>query len=134
MPALLLLVLLIGFGGYNYHRNWQIEQQGESARPFRTYTLDDLTALRDAYEQEAQQYERRYTKKDRQRVRASGEGLMAERVAEFERIKRNSEKLRALGGQVAEHEARLAEIQREIDYRLTLDQGMALHLRRLTTI
>jgi hypothetical protein len=131
---LVLLLLLVGLGAYNYHRNWQAEQREEGNRPFRTYSLEDLTALRDAYDAEAKQYERRYASQDQVRYRASGEGLMAERVAEFERIKRNSTQLRELGGAVAEREARRADIQREIDLRSGNADGLALHLRRLTTI
>jgi hypothetical protein len=134
MPALLALVVLLGVGGYNYHRNWSVEQVELTHRPFRSYAMDDLTSLQSAYEAEASEYERRYSSQDRARYRASGEGLMAERVQEFERIKRNSESLRALGGEVATREAQIAEIKREIDYRLAMGAGLQIHLRRLTTI
>jgi hypothetical protein len=134
MPLLLMLILLIGLGGYNYHRNWKAEQN-TGPRPFETYETEDLSQLRDAYEAEVSQYETRYSAQNQRRVRASGDdALMQERVGEFERIQRNTERLRDLGTQVAEREARLREIEKELDYRLALATGFTLHVKRLTSI
>lgn len=134
MPVLLLLVLLIGLGGYNYHRNWKAEQN-TGPRPFQGYEIEDLGQLRDAYDAEVAEYEQHYSAQQQKRYRAKGsKALMGERVDEFERIQHNSERLRDLGTQVAEREARLREIEKELDYRIALDTGFALHLKRLTSI
>jgi len=129
-----LLVLLAGLGGYNYHRNMMLEQQDSRPRPFEGYASADLEALRDAYTGEAARNQKRYDSRDRMRVRASGEGLMDERLDEFERIQRNSSALRAIGGQVAEQEARVREIDAELEVRSSMKSGMELHLERLLTI
>jgi hypothetical protein len=131
---LLGLVLLIGLGGYNYHRNWQSEQVDQGPRPFETYETADLTALRDAYEVEAAQYEQRYSAQERQRYRSKGEGLMGERVEDFERIQRNSGRLRELSADVADRQARMRDIERELDIRLAQANGLALHMKRLISL
>ena len=131
---LLLLVLAMGIGGYNYHRNWTAERAAQGPRPFEGYSAGDLTKLRDAYAQEMEQFEQRYALQRSRRVRATGEGLMGERLEEFERIQQTSTQLREIATEVADRQARLGEIERELAYRTTLDDGFALHMRRLTRI
>ena len=82
------------------------------------------------FKQSKQRYEARNT----QRTRASGNGLMGERVREFERIQNTANALRELNTQVAEQEARLGDIEKELTYRASLAAGFGLHLKRLTTI
>lgn len=132
--VLALLVLLVGGGAWNYHRNLQAEQRDDRPRPFAKYETTDLEALRAAYAQEAESSRQRYTAQSARRQRASGEGLMDERVREFERIQRTSDRLRELRADVAEQEARLREIDAELLRRSGAASGMALHLQRLLTI
>jgi hypothetical protein len=134
VQLLLLLVLLAGAGGYNYYRNMMLEQQDNRPRPFKGYATTDLESLRDAYTGEAARSQKRYDSRDQSRVRASGEGLIDQRLDEFERIQHNSSALREIGGQVAEQEARVREIEEELQYRSSLKSGMDLHLKRLLTI
>jgi hypothetical protein len=132
--VLALLVLLVGGGAWNYHRNLQSEQQDDRPRPFANYETTDLEALRAAYAQEIESSQQRYTAHSARRQRASGEGLMDERVREFERIQRTSDRLRELRADVAEQEARLREIDAELARRAGAASGMRLHLERLLTI
>ncbi|MBW2230830.1 MAG: hypothetical protein JRH17_10605 [Deltaproteobacteria bacterium] len=132
--SLLLLALLIGAGGYNYWRNFQREQLDERPRPFRTYETADLESLRDAYTTEVSQAEGRFSAQNRRRVRPASQPLMAESVDEYERVKRSSVKLRDLKADVAEHEARVREINRELSFRSAQLAGVKLHIKRLITL
>ena len=49
---LFLLFLLAGAGGWNYHRNLEIERQSEGHRPYESYSTEDIQALRAAFESE----------------------------------------------------------------------------------
>jgi len=134
MILVALLLLIVVGGGYNYHRNMQAEQQDQGPRPFKGYSTADLTSLRDAYDQEVQAYQRKYDSQQRQRVRTSGNGAMNEQVDQFERVQRNSAAIRETTADVAEREAQLRAINRELELRLALGGGLSLHLKRLTSI
>jgi len=131
---LVLLVLLLGAGGANYVRNMQAEQADATPRPFESYATGDLEALRSAYAAEVEAFQKRYDAQAARRQRASGSGLMDQRVREFEQIQQTSTKLRELRADVAEREARLRELDAEIAARAGRVQGLALHLERLLTI
>ena len=49
--VLLLLVQIVA-GGWNYHRNWQAERAILETRPYVNYSVKDLESLRDAYASE----------------------------------------------------------------------------------
>lgn len=132
--VLVLLAVLVAAGGWNYHRNWQAEAQDAKPRPFENYESADLEALRDAYAQEVEAFQSRYDAQESTRQRASGAGLMDQRVKEFEQIQATSDRLRDLRADVAEREARLREIEEEIGYRASQVAGLQLHLSRLLTI
>jgi hypothetical protein len=133
--VLMALVLLIVVGGaYNYQRNMQAEKSEQGPRPFKGYSSDDLSALRDAYDQEVKAYERTYSARQQQRVRATNAGRMNEQVDQFERVQRNSAALREATADVAEREAQLRAIERELELRLALGGGLSLHIKRLTSI
>jgi hypothetical protein len=134
MAAVMVLLLLIVGGGYNYHRNLQSEAAEQGPRPFKGYATDDLSSLRDAYDQEVRAYERKHSAQQRQRVRASGGGVMDEQVDQFERIQRNSAALRETTADVAERQAQLRAIERELELRSALAGSFSIHLRRLTKI
>jgi uncharacterized coiled-coil protein SlyX len=58
--------------------------------------------------------------------------MMDEAVADFERVRKQSDALRELNTQVAEREARIREIDKELAARNAIGQGWEAHLRRLT--
>lgn len=128
------LAVLTGLGAWNYHRNMQAETQESAPRPFQAYQTTDLEALRAAYAQEVETSQRAYEAQSSRRQRARGEGLMDERVREFEKIQRTSDRLRDLRADVAEREARLREIDAELELRAGAQAGLSLHLKRLLTI
>lgn len=127
-----LLVVALGAGGFNYHRNWSAEAE-EAPRPYRGYGDDDLAALVGAYEQEVAALQERYDAA-RAAPRAEGRGqLLGEQVRDFERARARGDALRQLAADVAEREAVLRELHREQSLR-TGASGLALHVKRLLTI
>ena len=134
VTVLALLLLVVVAGGFNYYRNLQLEQQSTRPRPFEAYATADLESLRAAYASEVEQFQARYTAQEARRQRASGQGLMDERVQEFERVQATSDRLRDLRADLAEREARLRELDEELTHRTGQLTGVKLHLQRLVTI
>jgi len=135
VSSLMLLLLIAGLAGYNYHRNWKAEGTADNRpRPFAGYDEPQLHQLRDAYSAQIRASEQGYAAQEQRRQRASGGGLMNERVDEFEKIQRNSTALRARAGDVAVSESRLKEIEAELAIRRDVLSGLDIHLQRLTRI
>jgi hypothetical protein len=131
----LTILLLVGGGGYNYQRNLVAEQAEQGERPFKGYQENDLRDLETAYGAEVEGRRGRYQELATRRVKTRDSAVfLDEKVADFERIQRAGDEKRALAGLVAEHRARLNEIQAELAYRDYVNSGMAVHVRRLTTI
>ena len=132
---LLVLVLLIGVGAYNYHRNLKLEIATEGPRPFKSYQTADLESLKSAYQQELDAYQRQYQKvrNGRTGVEPSGQ-LLDEKLANFERARKTGNAMRAATSEVADREARMREINRELNVRASLANGFALHMKRLVSI
>jgi len=132
LPAVtVLLLLLLGAGGFNYHRNWQAEQADQQHRPLIGYSDEDLEALAHAYQEEIDGWEARMARHGETRVRDTG--LLAERVAEFDRVRARSERYRDLSTEVADRQARIRDIRDEQRLRAARPTGLDLHLARLTT-
>ncbi len=129
-----LLAVLVAAGGGNYVRNMKAEEASEAQRPFHSYELDDLTALRAAYEAEVASLQRRYDAARAGRKRGGSHAMMDEAVADFERVRAQSDGLRELGTQIAEREARIRDIDAELAARNEIGEGWDAHLRRLTRI
>ncbi len=133
--VLLLLALLSGAGAWNYHRNWQVEQETEGLRPYAAYARDDLVALRDAYAAELTGARDRFDRARRQRVRPQGDvGSIAENVDQFAETTRASRRIRDAAAGVAEREGQIAELDRELELRDRFGVGLMRHVKRLTTI
>jgi len=129
-----MLAILVAAGGGNYVRNLQADEASESRRPFSAYERDDLVSLRSAYEAEVAAYRSRYAQAKASRRRSGGAAMMDEAVADFERIREQSDGLRELGTEVAEREARLRDIDAELAQRNEIGEGWDAHVRRLTRI
>jgi hypothetical protein len=129
-----LLAVLVAAGGVNYVRNLRVDQASEARRPFHSYEGDDLTALRSAYEAEIASLQRRYDAARAGRKRSGSHAMMDEAVADFERVRAQSDGLRELGTLIAEREARIRDIDAELSARSEIGEGWDAHLRRLTRI
>lgn len=129
---LLVLIGLIGAGGYNYHRNFTAETA--VPRPYKGYSVEDLEALRGAYENQSAAVQERY--EQARNVRASGSrgGLIDENVRAFEEAQRRSTRSRSLGQALSMNQAAVSEIETELSLRQAEADVVKLHLKRLLTI
>jgi hypothetical protein len=133
----LLAALLAGLavaGGWNYQRNVQLERAEQGKRPFSGYADADLRALADAYRAEAETLRKRYEATRSARPEARRRVFVSDGVREFERVQRHAERSRDAAADLAEREARLSDIEKELATRAELGSGFELHLRRLTRI
>lgn len=131
---LMLLLLVAGGGAWNYHRNWQLEQQSDGARPYESYGASDLEALRSAYESELKRVRVHFAHAQSQRARVTGDlGSIAENVDQYARTARKSATIRAAAGEVAEREAQIAQLEKELQLRARYGQSLERHWRLLTT-
>lgn len=130
--ALILVVALLVLGGWNYHRNYQLEQAQRSGASMSRYDTASLIQLMEAYRLEVATLagERQKLLAARPKVRRTA-GVGAG-VREFERIQRSADQLRDATGALSSREARLREIEAELATRKRAASGFALHLERLT--
>lgn len=131
---LVLLGVLVAAGGYNYHRNLELEAAQEGPRPYESYSEADLQALLEAYRSEAEALERRYEAARRQRVGEQRGGLLDENIRAFETAWKQGAATREIGGQVAMRQAAIRDLEEELARRESQRDVMALHLKRLLTI
>ncbi len=132
---LLLLLVAAGLGGWNYHRNWQLEQAAEGPRPYESYAVEDLRALRDAYSTELEGLQARFEEARRSRVRPKGDrGSISENLEQFDRTSRISTRIRDAAADVAARQDQIAELDREIELRARLGRGLEKHIERLVSI
>ncbi len=129
---LLVLIGLLGAGGYNYHRNYQVE--AAVPRPYKAYSEADLQALLAAYQGENSALEARYESAQSARGARSGPGLLDENVKAFEAAQRRSQSSREIGQKLSMQQAAAREIESELDLRRDQADVMKLHLKRLLTI
>ncbi len=132
VPLLVLLLLLVGGGAWNYRRN--LERESREDRPLRGYAEADLEKLLAAYEQEQDRAARRAGATPRARQKPASGQLVGENVREFERVQRASQRVRDANGDLAESELMVERIQRELQHRDQERDPMALLIRRVTTI
>jgi ketosteroid isomerase-like protein len=130
----LLLAALCALGGWNYWRNLQREQAEQSARPFAGYHDADLQALAAAYRSEVETLRKRYEATRKARPEARRQALVGDGIREFERVQRHSAREREATAELAQQEARLHDVEKELAYRAEMGSGWTLQLRRLTRI
>lgn len=132
---ILLLILVLGLGGWNYHRNWQIEKEQEGPRPYAGYSTEDLEALNAAYATDRAAMEKKLGDAKRQRGRLSREqGSISANIDQFSKTTRTSSAIRNAAGDLAERQARIQELDEELAYRASLADGMKLHWKRLVSL
>jgi hypothetical protein len=124
---LVVLVLLLGAGAFNYYRNFQAEQR--TPRPYRSYSDAQLNALVTAYKQEVKGLDAA-SPKGSLRAGPSGQ-LLGERVAAFQRVQAAGDARRRAEERSAGQEGILRSLEQEQALRQRLGSGLALHLHRL---
>ncbi len=131
----MLLLLAAGAGGWNYHRNLEIEKASEGNRPYRSYAVEDLESLRAAYASELESVRANFDSAKRRRARPVGDvGSIAGNVEQFQNTTRASSAIRAAAAGLAESQEQVAELDRELEIRSQFGEGMARHVKLLTTI
>lgn len=131
---LVLLVLLLGAGAWNYHRNLQQERTSERGRPYASYSVREVQLLREAAASELAAARARFERARRGRAgSARDQGTVGGNVRQFNRTTRASDAIRDAAAEVAEHESLTATLDQELAARASLGAGMDRHLKRLTT-
>jgi hypothetical protein len=130
-PLLLLLVLLVGAGAWNYHRN--LEAEGQEPRPYRGYSDDELTALLGAYEARQETQSERYEAVASRRAKAQGKAYFDEQVREFERVQRTSRRKAEARDQLAGTQVVVKQIKAEQAKRAAESDQLMLFLKRAFT-
>jgi len=129
----LVLLVLVGVGAWNYHRNWTLERASERGRPYAGYSARDVELLRDAVAGELDQKRAVLARAKRGRVgSARDKGAIADNVRQFDRASRAGDAIRDAAGDVAEREQLKAALDHELEVRAGAGTSMALHLARLT--
>lgn len=137
-PILLVLVLGLGLGGFNYQRNRALEQAGTVTGPYAGYSDQELALYRTAVGEEIEGLRRRHERLRRQRgATIRDRGDLGENGSHFNRTTQKSAVVRDAAGDLAEFEGLKATLDKELASRAqrqaTAATGWALHLRRLTT-
>lgn len=127
---LLVLVALLGAGGWNYHRNWSAEKA--ELRAYQSYGDEDLAQLLDAYRSQARALRERYEGQDQASPAADpGGGLLGERIQQFERAQQRAQARREIGGSASMIQATVEAIEKEQAKRAVERDPLRLHLGRL---
>lgn len=130
-----LLLVLVVAGGWNYHRNVQRETANAANRPYLSYSVTDLESLRDAYAAELKGAGASFNSAKRERARPVGDvGSIAGNVEQFRKTTRASHAIRDAAAGVANRQSQLDQADRELAIRVEFGEGLARHIKRLTTI
>jgi hypothetical protein len=129
VPLLLVLVLLCGYGAWNYQRN--LEAEDSVPRPYKSYSDEQLDQLLLAYQAQLDALDRRYDAASSQRSRVVRDrSLLGEAVGEFERVQQTSRAVRELGSRASQEEASVKAIQAEQAIRARIGKGFDAFVRR----
>jgi len=127
---LVMLGLISGAGAWNYKRN--VELEAASPRPYRSYSLADLEALKSAYSGETEKHRDHYRAVSSRKVKVRNNQMLDMQVEEFERVQRIGQNKRDIAGVYAKNQVQLDEVQAEITQRASEGEGWKRHLARLT--
>jgi len=129
---LILLAILCAAGGWNYHRNAQIDDA--VPRPYRGYSDEELQQLISAYQNEVDIQLAHYRKHaGAQQVDVQGGGLLEDRIDEFERAQRASRQRKERAYQVTENQILVEQLAKE---KMARDMDRPVYkmiFRRVTT-
>ena len=130
---LALLVMLGAAGEFNYQRNKAADERA-APRTYRGYSDAEIATLIEAYQQEVDALETRYSAAKSRSIETRSGGLIDEQIREFERAQEAGASTRSIGADVAHRDAVLRELQREQSLRRNPAGSLKLHLRRLVSI
>ena len=130
--ALLLLLVAAAALGWNYHRNYQIDRENEpSQRPFARFATKDLAAMAEGYRIALAEAR---TKQIGGRVATQDRHFFGDQIKEFERVQRESRRVRDRAIDVKEIQSKLDLIEGEQGRRARPGEVAMIHLTRLFRI
>ena len=130
--TMFLLLILVVAGGWNYHRNAVIENA--VPRPYRGYSDEELQQMMSAYQGEVEIQMARYRNAgDVNKVEIEGGGLLEDRIDEFERAQRASQKRRDRAYKVTENQIVADQLAKELVIRERDRPIYKMIFRRATT-
>jgi len=130
--TLILLVILCTAGGWNYHRNTLIDDT--VPRPYRGYSDEELHQLISAYQVEVEVQMARYRKSTAgKKVAVQDGGLLEEKIGEFERVQRASQRRRERAYQVTDNQILVEQLAAEQVTRELNRPIYKMIFRRVTT-
>ena len=106
-----LLAVLGAAGAWNYQRN--LAREAAEKGPFGSYSDEQLAALHSAYEDEIRTLETRYQARKAEPYQERPGQLLGEQLREYERASARGRAIRGAGGDLAEREAALRDIELE---------------------
>jgi len=127
----LVLLLLVGTIGWNYHRN--LEAEAREFRPYRGYAEADIEALIAAFEEVAEESGSRYHGVAERRTRPQAAGDVMGSVKEFERVQKAGRATRDAREQYANARASLEVLRTERSRRAAERSKLRVYLRRAFT-
>ena len=128
---MLLLVLLVGAVGWNFHRNLEAEKR--EFRPYRSYAEADLDAMIEAYEQVSEKAGGRYDRVVDRRTDVRDAGDVMNNVKEFERVQKAGRALRQAREDYADARGSLDLLREERSRRAAERSKLRVFLRRAFT-
>lgn len=130
--VLALLLLASGLLGWNYYRNYQIDQQDEKRnRPFAAFSTKDLDVMAEGYRIELGAAR---PNSGNTRVATRERFHFGEQVKEFERVQQQTRQVRDRNIQLAQIEAELAQLEAEITLREQRGSMAMVHMKRMFRI
>ena len=132
VQLLLLLAIVGGAGGWNFHQNLEAEKR--ESRPYRSYSEEDLDTLREAYAGHTDLTNDRYQKTVSKRAEARSMSLLGEQVREFERVQVIAREKRDARDRLADSQATLHLIEQEKRKRAQENDALKLFVRRVVSI
>lgn len=130
--TLILLAILAAAGGWNYHRNAEIDNA--VPRPFRGYSDEELSQLVSAYQDEVEIQTERYRRDTAgTQLTVKDGGLLDDRIDEFERVQHLSKKRKERAYQVTENQILVEQLAKEQIARERDRPIYKMIFRRLTT-
>ena len=132
LQLLVLLVIVGGGVGWNYHQNLEAEKRED--RPYRSYSDEDLETLRDVYSGHKDLTNEHYEKTLARKNEARSMSLLGEQVREFERVQHVARQKRDARDRLADSQANLEQIEKEMQKRAKERDKLKLFLRRAFTV
>ena len=128
---LLLLAILGGAAGWNYQRNAAVEDA--QSGPYGNYSDEDLETLLAAYRDQIDHHTKNYRRVAARNVVVQEQGLLGDKIDEFERVQQISTHRRNMAARVTDNMVSLEQLEAEHKRRQRDRPVYKKYLRRLFT-